>query len=125
MVRKLGIFITVFIALISLTNTIDMNNLSFEEIKQMAAEKNKDRHSIEIPLFVYFHFKKDLEIDMEFYKRIIYQFLATVNLYPNFVDIDPHQLMCQLPKGSKVDKEAIEDVFSDVMERVEVLETVS
>ncbi len=120
MVRRFVIFLLLTITLISIYNCFDPENLSLDDIKKM---NNKGKRH-EIPTFVYFHFKKDREIDMEYYKRIIYQFMSTVQLYPSFVDVNQHQLMAQFPKGSKIDKDAIEETFSDVMEKVEVLETI-
>lgn len=120
MVGRIMTILVLLMTIISLNFCFDPENLKIDDIKNMG--NNGKRH--EIPIFVYFHFKKDREIDLEYYKRIIYQFMATVQLYPSWVDVNKHQLMAQFPRGSKIDREIIEETFSDVMEKVEVLETI-
>jgi hypothetical protein len=72
------------------------------------------------PKFVYFKIKKSHAHNMDYFSKILYQFLNTMGVKPYFVNLKDDQLLGIVSKEAEINKEAILSTFSDVIEKIEV-----
>jgi hypothetical protein len=84
---------------------------------------HQDRKNGKPPKYVYFTFKEKRVREMDYFSKILYKFLSTTGVRPYFVNLKDSQLLGIVPKDAQIDKEAILSTFKDVIESIEIKET--
>jgi hypothetical protein len=83
----------------------------------------QDRRNGKPPKYLYFTFKQSKIQEMDYFSKILYRFLSTTGVRPYFVNLKDKQLLGIVPKDAEIDKDVILSTFKDVIENVEIKET--
>jgi hypothetical protein len=81
---------------------------------------HQDKKNGKKPKFVYFKIKNDKIMEMDYFSKVLYKFMATNGVRPYFVNLNDDTLLGLVAKEAEINTEVILDVFKDVIQSVEV-----
>lgn len=81
---------------------------------------NQDKKHGKQPKFVYFHMNKNKAKDIDYFSKILYQFMNTMGVRPYFVNLQDSQLLGIVPKEANIDVESLMENFGDVINKIEI-----
>jgi hypothetical protein len=121
---KISKFLVLFIFLVIICIESIKCVEKYDNIKDALKDyPHQDRKNGKPPKYVYFTFKERRVREMDYFSKILYKFLSTTGVRPYFVNLKDSQLLGIVPKDAEIDKEAILRTFKDVLENVEIKET--
>jgi len=113
---KLVYLFFVFIFIICVECVPKYNNLN-DALKDYPSQ---DKRNGKPPKFVYMKFYKSKVDKIDYFSKILYQFMSTMGVRPYFVNMNDDTLLGIVSKESVIDKEVILSQFSDVIESIEI-----
>jgi hypothetical protein len=78
-----------------------------------------DKRAGKEPKFVYFTMKPHVK-DLDYYSKLLYQFMFTMGVRPHFVTLQNNELLGIVPRDSEIDVDAIMDTFGDVLKSIDI-----
>jgi hypothetical protein len=96
----------------------------YENIKDALKEyPQQDKKNGKPPKYIYFKLFKEREKEMDYFSRILYQFMSTMGVRPYFVNLKDSILLGIVPLQAEIDTQTILDTFKEVVESIEITTT--
>lgn len=93
----------------------------YDNIKEALKDyPQQDRKSGRTPKYLYFKLFKDRAREMDYFSRILYQFMSTMGVRPYFVNLKDSILLGVIPIDLQINTKVILETFKDVIESIEV-----
>ena len=108
-------FLLVIINKISLLTKEDIENMMNKQ-----KERDEEKNRFKPPNIVIFTFYKDKINKINYFSRIIPEFLSTIGISANIVNIKDNEVIATIPRGKTFDKKIVLDNFKDVIEKVDI-----
>ncbi len=80
----------------------------------------QDKKNGKVPKYLYIKLFKEKEKEIDYFSRILYQFMSTTGVRPYFVNLKDNILLGIVPIHLEVDTQVILDTFQDVIQSIEV-----
>ena len=80
----------------------------------------QDRKIGRVPKYLYFKLFKERAKEMDYFSRILYQFMSTMGVRPYFVNLKDSILLGIIPLDLEIDTNVILETFKDVIESIEI-----
>jgi hypothetical protein len=93
----------------------------YENVQDALKEyPQQDKRNGKAPKYIYFKLFKEREKEMDYFSRILYQFMSTMGVRPYFVNLKDTILLGIVPIQAEIDTQVILDTFKEVVESIEI-----
>jgi hypothetical protein len=93
----------------------------YENVQDALKEyPQQDKRNGKPPKYIYFKLFKEREKEMDYFSRILYQFMSTMGVRPYFVNLKDSILLGIVPIQAEIDTQVILDTFKEVVESIEI-----
>ena len=109
-------FLFIFILLLN-----NIFSLTKEDVENMINKKKQkeEESKFKPPNIAIFTFSKKVK-DLQHFSRILQEFLSTIGISANIVNIKDNEVIATIPRGKTFDKKIVLDNFKDVIEKVDI-----
>lgn len=111
------ICILLFIVLSSIC-CIDQFDIK-EALRRQQEEKEKNIEHLP-PNIVMFTFYKDKKHEIDHFSRILQEFMGTIGVTANMVNVNDNELIATIPRGKTFDKNIVLENFKGIIEKVDI-----
>ena len=112
------LFLLLFIILLN-----NIFSLTKEDIENMINKKKRKEEEKESkfkpPNIAIFTFSKKVK-DLQHFSRILQEFLSTIGISANIVNIKDNEVIATIPRGKTFEKKIVLDNFKDVIEKIDI-----
>ena len=110
------LFLLLFIILLN-----NIFSLTKEDIDNMINKKKQkeEESKFQPPNIAIFTFSKKVK-DLQHFSRILQEFLSTIGISANIVNIKDNEVIATIPRGKTFEKKIVLDNFKDVIEKIDI-----
>ena len=90
-----------------------------EALRRQQEEKEKNIENLP-PNIVMFTFYKEKKNEIDHFSRILKEFMGTIGVTANMVNVNDRELIATIPRGKTFDKNIVLDNFKGIIEKVDI-----
>lgn len=110
--------ILLFFLVISSIFCIDQFDIK-EALRRQQEEKERNIEHLP-PNIVMFTFYKDKKNEIDHFSRILQEFMGTIGVTANMVNVNDNELIATIPRGKTFDKNIVLENFKGIIEKVDI-----
>ena len=90
-----------------------------EALRRNEEEREKNLENLP-PNIVMFTFYKDKKNEIDHFSRILKEFLGTIGISANMVNVNDNELIATIQRGKTFDKNVVLENFKGIIEKVDI-----
>jgi len=118
--NKKLLLVKIFLIFLMINKILLLTKEDVENMMNKQKEREEEKNRFKPPNIVIFTFYRDKINKINYFSRIIPEFLSTIGISANIVNIKDNEVIATIPRGKTFDKKIILDNFKDVIEKVDI-----